>query len=385
MSAGRFALVLLFIVGAFGVGWLLGTRTPNALVTSTAPEESDATLMIARVVAQGKLVPANGIHNVLTSPGQRIESVLVAENDAVVANKTQLATVEGEQVLDLQTDLVDAQADEALAQLDQKILRAKSSLVAAEAAVQSAKWKRAQADKGIDLTVSHKQVDVANEKLARLLKLQEDPDTQLYVSAGEVVDQQLAIEQAESQIEAARRKQKSALEASLLAVDVALQSRDSAQRALQALEGLRKNQRSATLSKQIAADKRAAARIISPVSGTVLKVLAKQGDVSGNLPLIQIADLSDMQCIAEVVDRLVGAVKIGQRATITSPALETPISGKVISIGRFVGQSTMPQPSPFALVDRKTVDVRIKIDADDVDTANQLVNLQVTVEIDPDR
>ena len=96
---------------------------------------------------------------------------------------------------------------------------------------------------------------------------------------------------------------------------------------------------------------------------------------------MQVANLEEMQCVAEVVDRLVGAVKIGQTAAITSPALDKPLSGKVVSIGRFVGQSTMQQPNPFALVDRKTVDVRIQIDDSDIDVANKLVNLQVSVEI----
>ena len=161
----------------------------------------------------------------------------------------------------------------------------------------------------------------------------------------------------------------------------AQQSRDSAKRALQSLKTLRGEERSVRLSKQIAQDRRDAARIISPVSGTVLKVFARQGDVVGNAPLMQVANLEEMQCVAEVVDRLVGAVKIGQTAAITSPALDKPLSGKVVSIGRFVGQSTMQQPNPFALVDRKTVDVRIQIDDSDIDVANKLVNLQVSVEI----
>ena len=381
MTAGRLILIVGLLAVAFAGGWLLGAKNPDALSGQTSEEPIESPEKIARVVAQGKLVPTNGVHNVVAAPGQRIESVLVGENDKVVANDTRLATLEGEKVLDLQTDLVDAQAQEATTELDQKILLAENNVTSAAAAVESAQLQLNEAQKGIDMSVSKKQVAAANEKLSRLQSLQSDPDTQMYVSASSVSDQQLSIDQAQSQIDSAKRKQESAIKAAQLGLEVAQQSRASAQRALESLKTLRGEERSVRLSKQIAQDRRDAARIISPVSGTVLKVFARQGDVVGNAPLMQIGNLEEMQCIAEVVDRLVGAVKIGQTAAITSPALDKPLAGKVVSIGRFVGQSTMMQPNPLALVDRKTVDVRIRIDDSDIEIANKLVNLQVSVEI----
>ena len=152
----------------------------------------------------------------VAAPGQRIETVLVSENDTVVANDTRLATLEGEKVLDLQTDLVDAQAQEATTELDQKILLAENNVAAAVAAVDSAQLQLDEAEKGVDLTVSNKQVAAANEKLSRLQSLQSDPDTQMYVSASSVSDQQLSIDQAQSQIDSAKRKQQSAIKAAQL-------------------------------------------------------------------------------------------------------------------------------------------------------------------------
>ena len=381
MTASRFILIVGLLAVAFAGGWLIGAKNPDAFSGHKAKEATEQPEKIARVVAQGRLVPTNGVHNVVAAPGQRIESVLVSENDTVVANDTRLATLEGEKVLDLQTDLVDAQAQEATTELDQKVLLAENKVTAANAAVESAQLQLSEAEQGIDLSVSQKQVAAANEKLSRLLSLQSDSDTKIYVSASDIADQQLSINQAQSQIDSAKRKQQSAIKAAKLGLEVAQQSRDSAEKALQSIKTLRGQERSVKLSKQIAQDRRDAARIISPVTGTVLKVFARQGDVVGNAPLMQIGNLEEMQCVAEVVDRLVGEVKIGQTASITSPALEEPLSGKVVSIGRFVGQSTMQQPNPLALVDRKTVDVRIQIDDSDIEVANQLVNLQVSVEI----
>ena len=382
MTVGRFILIAGLLAATFAGGWLLGVNNPEAFSGPPSENLIKATQEVARVVAQGKLVPTNGVHNVITAPGQRIESVKVSENDKVIANDTKLATLQGEKVLDMQTELVDAQNKVAIAELDQKILLAANNLKSADAAVESAQLQLAEAEKGVDLSVSKKQVAAANEKLTRLLSLQSDADTQMYVSASDVADQQLSIDQAQSQIDSIKRKQESAIKAAKLGLKLAKQSQTSATRALQSLQTIRKEGRSAELSEAIALTKRDAARIISPVSGTVLKVFARQGDVTGNLPLMQIGNLDEMQCVAEVVDRLVGGVKIGQTTTITSPAFKKPLTGKVVSIGHFVGQSTMMQPNPLALVDRKTVDVRIRIDDEHVDVANKLVNLQVSVEIE---
>lgn len=45
--------------------------------------------------------------------------------------------------------------------------------------------------------------------------------------------------------------------------------------------------------------------------------------------------------------------------------------------------ASLPDPSPLALVDRKTIEVRIMIDDDDVASARGFSNLQVTVELAP--
>ena len=85
---------------------------------------------------------------------------------------------------------------------------------------------------------------------------------------------------------------------------------------------------------------------------------------------------------ARLVDRLVGDVRVGQTATLTSPALPREIRATVLSIGRFVGSSTLAPPNPLAMVDRKTVDVRLAIDDADTELASHLVNLEVSVAIE---
>ena len=58
--------------------------------------------------------------------------------------------------------------------------------------------------------------------------------------------------------------------------------------------------------------------IRAPIDGEILKVFTYPGERIGNDPILKMGDTSDMHVIAEVHETDVGAVRIGQRATITS-------------------------------------------------------------------
>lgn len=381
MDIRRFILLTVIISAAFAGGWLVRATNPGFFGAEESAAPSSAAPEIKRVIAQGRILPTSGIYNAFAPAGQRIEKVLVKENDSVFAGKTQLVVLQAENILDLQTDLVGAQGEEAASALRQKILAAESNLAGARTAAATAKLKLSQARKGVDFSVLEKQVESSREKVSRLLKLQSDPITSRYISQGEIADKQLSIEQAQSQLDSAKREQQSAIEAAELGQTAALASLESAERSLASLRKLSVDEKAIKLTKRIAEDKRDSAKIETPVDGTVLKIFVKQGDVVTNTPLMQIADLSAMECHIEVVDRLVGSVEKGQVVIISSPALPRDIRGTVSDIGRFVGNSTLQDPNPLALVDRKTVDVRAKIDQADIEIASRLVNLQVAVKI----
>ena len=381
MNIRRSILLIIAVLAAFVGGWLTGATNPGFWATENTDSTSLTAPEITRVIAQGRILPASGIFNVFAPPGQRIQKILVKENDYVVAGKTQLVILQTENMLDLQTDLVDAQGEEAATELQQKILLAESNLAAAESALATANLKLSQAKEGVDFSVIEKQIESSRAKISRLRKLQADPLTSIYVARGELADKQLALEQAQSQLESAKRNQQAAIEVAKLTQVAAKASLESAERSLASLRKLGGDEKAIKLTKKIAEDKRDLARVETPVDGTVLKVFTKQGDVVTDRPLMQIANLSSMECHVEVVDRLVGNVKTGQKVIISSPALDRDIQGTVSDIGRIVGNSTLLDPNPLAMVDRKTVDVRVKINQDDVEIAGRLVNLQVAVKI----
>ncbi len=388
MKFSRIIFVLLLPVVGFWGGWYVSkSSTPNFAGDQPISGTGESAPEIVKVIAQGRILPRSGLINVLLPPGQRIEKLLVAEGDLVVAEKTELATYVGQASLQLQSELAESQGTDVERELAQKILAARSQLLAAENSVAAGQLQLQQAQSTDQLTVGEKQLLVAAEKLNRLVKLANDPATQLYVAQSAVDEQKLTIEQSQSQLAATRRQQIAAIQAAKLNVELAEKSRDQARVLLASLEESSEQNRTVTLANRIASTAVINARLLAPINGTVLKVFGKPGEVVVNSPLLQLGDLSQMFCAAEVVDRLVSKIQLQQRVIISSAALPRPLQGQVVEIGRVVGNGTLPDPNPLALIDRKTVDVRIEIDGSDSELASRLVNLQVTIEIvvDPTR
>ena len=245
----------------------------------------------------------------------------------------------------------------------------------------TAKLQLEQASQDIDLKMSEKQLQAAKDKLKRLESLAQSPLTKLYVSKSALEDNRLAIETSQSQLEAVQRKQKAAIKGAQLAVELSQKSYDQAKKVLDSIEELRKQNRSAQLTRKLSGMQVENARLIAPINGTVLKVFGRPGEVVVNSPLMQLADLSSMVCVGEVLDRLVSKVKLNDKVTISSPALPKTLKGHVVEIGQMIGNGSLTPPSPLMTTDRKTADVKIEIDPEDNVLAQQLVNLQVSIEI----
>ncbi len=88
-----------------------------------------------------------------------------------------------------------------------------------------------------------------------------------------------------------------------------------------------------------------------------------------------------MYAVAEVYETDVQRVRIGQRATVSSPALAAPLSGTVDRIGLKIGKKDVLSVDPAAKTDARVVEVRILLD--DAAAAAGLTNLEVDVAIAP--
>jgi HlyD family secretion protein len=124
------------------------------------------------------------------------------------------------------------------------------------------------------------------------------------------------------------------------------------------------------------------ASLIAPIDGTVLNVLVHAGEAVGNSPIVALGNTAKMHAVAEVYETDVPRVRLGQRAKVTSPALEQPLTGKVVEIGRMIFKNDVLNVDPVAKTDARIVQVRIELD--DGTAVAGLTNLTVDVLITPD-
>jgi HlyD family secretion protein len=120
--------------------------------------------------------------------------------------------------------------------------------------------------------------------------------------------------------------------------------------------------------------------IRSPITGRVLKVHAHEGERVGPDGIAEIGKTGSMCAIAEIYETDVRYLRIGDRATVTSPALSSPLKGTVDRIGYKIGKQDVLATDPAARTDARVVEVRVRLNHSKA--AEALTFLQVNVVVD---
>lgn len=121
------------------------------------------------------------------------------------------------------------------------------------------------------------------------------------------------------------------------------------------------------------------AYIRAPVSGRVLEVLVQPGELMGEAGVLELARVDHMHAIAEVYETDIRFIKMGQKATVRSPAFENDLSGQVKSIRQKVQKQDEIGTDPAARKDARIIEVVIELD--DSGPVASLTNLQVDIQI----
>jgi HlyD family secretion protein len=119
----------------------------------------------------------------------------------------------------------------------------------------------------------------------------------------------------------------------------------------------------------------------SPISGRVLDVHARQGEKVGPEGIAELGQTDAMYAVAEVYETDAPRVRVGQRASVSSPALPQTVQGTVDRVGLKIGKQDVLSVDPAAKTDSRVVEVRILLD--DATQAAGLTNLEVDVAITP--
>lgn len=119
----------------------------------------------------------------------------------------------------------------------------------------------------------------------------------------------------------------------------------------------------------------------APVDGQVLQIHARTGEKVGPKGILELGRTNEMYAIAEVYETDVRRIEVGQRARVSSPALEAPIEGVVERVGMKIGKLDALSTDPAARTDARVVEVEIRLD--DSEPVKSLTNLQVEIAIAP--
>lgn len=386
-----FAILALATAGCSSEGWIgsagkLALQSPPPAVLGIAawePQSRDqnaATSSATEIHAQGKLMPARGIARLSGMPGDRVDAMLVKAGDRIRTDQP-LATMQSQKIKSLELEALESKLREAEAAYEATLRELRIAVQTADAKVKGAKqFEDLAALQKKQSIQSLKQIDALEQQVERLKRLRQDPLTRAAVGTLELETKQLEVEKARLQAEQAVQAADSQIEQAQLQSKTA---GDALEAAKETLDAARKNSPTLALEKQadVLRLQIAEGTLKAPYDAIVLQVLTEKGERIANLPVVEIADVSKMVCIAEVYEADVSRIQIGATATIRSSALTGELKGTVARIDRVVGASQLRSPNPMARSDFRSIGVWIEIDPAQSEQAAERIQLQVDVTI----
>lgn len=105
-------------------------------------------------------------------------------------------------------------------------------------------------------------------------------------------------------------------------------------------------------------------QIFAPISGTVLKIHAREGERIGDEGLLEMADLTNMDIVAEIYESDIPDIRVGQKAEISFPGQSEKFTGELYKLGYIVRGNDLNDTDPLADQDNRVVEVRIAMPED---------------------
>ena len=337
-----------------------------------------------QVLAQGRLQPAKGIIRLAAIPGDRVEQILVQAGQTVQKSQS-LLVLQSQKLRALELEAAELRLVEARALRQAKQQEADLTIDAAGLKMQSAAQMLEQAKSQLVMAnKSSEQVDSLNRQISSLQKLRELPLTRAAIGTIELESKKNELTRISTVSEQTILAAKQAVELTSLQVT-------QSEKALTAAKETRKlidqSTPIASLEKQIEILKMQLeqSNVVSPIDGVVVSVNIEVGERTAQLPMFELADLSEMVCVAEVHESDVASISIDDQVELRSSALGRSLKGRVKRIDRVVGAAQMRSPNPMARSDFRSIPVWIAIDSSDTETAAQRLQLQVDVSINKTR
>ncbi|BDA72095.1 ABC exporter membrane fusion protein, DevB family [Rivularia sp. IAM M-261] len=123
------------------------------------------------------------------------------------------------------------------------------------------------------------------------------------------------------------------------------------------------------------------AYVRAPKSGRILEIHAKAGEIVGTSGIADLGQTNQMEVVAEVYQTDIGKIRTGQQAIITSESFTGEVSGAVSLVGIIVTPQEITSGQPGENLERRVVEVRIRLNPESSQRVANLTNLQVQAAI----
>jgi HlyD family secretion protein len=125
----------------------------------------------------------------------------------------------------------------------------------------------------------------------------------------------------------------------------------------------------------------AKAYIRAPRSGRILKIHTRLGEKINEKGIADLGQTAQMIAVAEVYQSDISKVKLGQRTLLTGQAFAGELEGRVFEIGRQIDRQSVFSNQPGENLDRRVVEVKIRLTPQSSPKVTNLTNLQVQTQI----
>ncbi|ARV58977.1 HlyD family secretion protein [Nostocales cyanobacterium HT-58-2] len=371
------------------VGTIAGTtafyKISQLKKTSKATTVAQAPPTIRQITALGRLEPITEVIKLsipATLSNDRVMKLMVQRGDRIKAGQV-IAIMDAQ--ARLQDALLEAQAQVKVSQAN--LAKVKAGAKSGEITAQQAEIVRIQQQLKGEIasqqaTIDRWQTEVrtADADYNRYLSLYKEGAT----SASELDRKRLAQETAQAQLNEAKAKQDQSAETLQEQIRQAKATLDK----IAEVRPVDVQEAQAEVEKAIATVQKAKAELAeayirAPITGRILNIYAKPGEVVGEKGITDLGQTDQMQVVAEVYKTDINKVREGQQAIITSESFPGQVRGSVRLIGLQVLQQEITSGKPGENLDRKVIEVRIRLNPEDSQRVANLTNLQVQVAIQP--
>lgn len=125
------------------------------------------------------------------------------------------------------------------------------------------------------------------------------------------------------------------------------------------------------------------ATVTAPIYGTVMHIYARAGERAGDNGILEMADLTALDVVAEVHEADIPRVKVGQSAVVKVAGMAASYAAKVREIGYLVRKNRVNDTDPLADRDARIIEVRLTLEGDALVDLRHQIYRQVQVKIVP--